>query len=107
MSQGRESPANSGVQISFSPVLIRMEVVRVFSRLRINISINGTVTSIAVTMFLPMTVGVPSDGRHILYNARTPSLRAVSFTRNPNCYICSSRGVLARGDAEPLFTRDN
>lgn len=71
------------------------------------ISINGTVTSIAMTMFLAMTVGVPSDGRHILYNARTPSLRAVSFTRNPNCYICSSRGVLARGEAQPLFTRDN
>jgi molybdopterin-synthase adenylyltransferase len=71
------------------------------------ISINGTVTSIAMTMFLAMTVGVPSDGRHILYNARTPSLRAVSFTRNPNCYICSSRGVLARGDAQPLFTRDD
>jgi molybdopterin-synthase adenylyltransferase len=71
------------------------------------ISINGTVTSMAVTMFLAMTVGVPSDSRHILYNARTPSLRAVSFTRNPNCYICSSRGVLARGEGQPLFTRDD
>jgi molybdopterin/thiamine biosynthesis adenylyltransferase len=71
------------------------------------ISINGTVTSIAMTMFLAMTVGIPSDGRHILYNARTPSLRAVSFTRNPNCYICSSQGVLARGDSQLLFTRDD
>ncbi|MGB9235462.1 MAG: ThiF family adenylyltransferase [Terriglobales bacterium] len=71
------------------------------------ISINGTVTSIAMTMFLAMTVGVPSDGRHILYNGRAPSLRVVSFTRNPNCYICSSRGVLARGDAQLLFTRDD
>ena len=71
------------------------------------ISINGTVTSIAMTMFLAMTVGVPSDGRNILYNARTPSLRVVSFTRNPNCYICSPRGVLARGDAQLLFTRDD
>jgi molybdopterin/thiamine biosynthesis adenylyltransferase/proteasome lid subunit RPN8/RPN11 len=71
------------------------------------ISINGTVTSIAMTMFLAMTVGVPSEGRHILYNAWTPSLRVVSFTRNPNCYICSSRGVLARGDAQLLFTRDD
>jgi molybdopterin/thiamine biosynthesis adenylyltransferase len=71
------------------------------------ISINGTVTSIAITMFLAMTVGVPSDGRHILYNGRAPSLRVVSFTRNPNCYICSSRGVLARGDAQLLFTRDD
>jgi molybdopterin/thiamine biosynthesis adenylyltransferase len=71
------------------------------------ISINGTVTSIAMTMFLAITVGVPSDGRHILYNARTPSLRVVSFTRNPNCYICSSLGALARGDAQLLFTRDD
>jgi molybdopterin/thiamine biosynthesis adenylyltransferase len=71
------------------------------------ISINGTVTSIAMTMFLAMTVGVPSEGRHILYNARTPSLRTVAFTRNPNCYVCSSQGVLARGDAQTLFTRDD
>jgi len=71
------------------------------------ISINGIVTSIAMMMFLAMTVGVPSDGRHILYNARSPSLRAVSFTRNPDCYICSPRGVLARGDAQLLVTRDD
>ncbi|HEY5237961.1 MAG TPA: ThiF family adenylyltransferase [Rhizomicrobium sp.] len=51
------------------------------------ISINGTVTSLATTMFLAMIVGVPSYGRHVLYDARTPSLRTVSFTRNPNCYI--------------------
>ena len=71
------------------------------------ISINGTVTSIAMTMFLAMTVGVPSNGRHVLYDARVPSLRTVSFARNPNCYICSSRGVLARGDLQSLFTRDD
>lgn len=71
------------------------------------ISINGTVTSIAMTMFLAMMVGVPSEGRHVLYNARTPSIRVVSFSRNPNCYICSPRGVLARGDAQLLFTRDD
>jgi molybdopterin/thiamine biosynthesis adenylyltransferase/proteasome lid subunit RPN8/RPN11 len=71
------------------------------------ISINGTITSIAITMFLAMTVGLPSSGRHILYDARIPSLRAVSFTQNPNCYICSAKGVLARGDSQPLFTRDD
>lgn len=71
------------------------------------ISINGTVTSIAMTMFLAMTVGIPSGARHVLYDARSPSLRSVSFTRNPNCYICSPRGVLARGDSQPLFTRDD
>jgi hypothetical protein len=71
------------------------------------ISINGTVTSMAMTMFLAMMVGVPSAARHLIYDARAPSLRAVSFNSNPNCYICSSRGVLARGDLQPLFTRDD
>jgi molybdopterin-synthase adenylyltransferase len=71
------------------------------------ISINGTVTSMAMTMFLAMSVGVPSEGRHVLYDARVPSLRGVSFARNPNCYICSPRGVLAKGDAQSLFTRDD
>ena len=71
------------------------------------ISINGTITSLAITMFLAMTVGVPSFGRHVLYDARMPSLRSVSVTRNPSCYICSSQGVLAKGDAQPLFTRDD
>lgn len=71
------------------------------------ISINSTVTSLAMTMFLAMVVGVPSEGRHILYNARSPSLKSVSFSRNPNCYICSPRGTLARGNTQPLFTRDD
>lgn len=71
------------------------------------ISINGTVTSMAITMFLAMVVGVPSAARHLIYDARPPSLRAVSFTSNPNCYVCSSRGVLARGDSQDLFTRDD
>ena len=36
------------------------------------ISINGTVTSMAMTMFLAMMVGVPSAARHLLYDARAP-----------------------------------
>ncbi len=71
------------------------------------ISINATVISLAMTMFLAMTVGVPSEGRYILYNARSPSLRSVTISRNPDCYICSSQGVLAKGDSQPLFTRDD
>jgi molybdopterin-synthase adenylyltransferase len=71
------------------------------------ISINGTVASMAITMFLAISVGVPSEGRYVLYDARLPSLRAVSFACNPDCYICSSKGALARGDLQPLFTRDD
>ena len=71
------------------------------------ISINGTITSLAITMFLAMTIGVPSEGRHVLYNARSPSLKSVSVPSNPDCYICSSGGVLAKGSKQPLFTRDD
>jgi len=71
------------------------------------ISLNGTVVSMAVTMFLAISIGVPSEGRYLLYDARLPSLRVVSFACNPDCYICSSKGALARGDSQPLFTRDD
>ncbi len=70
------------------------------------ISINSTMTSLAITMFMAMTVGVPSEGRYVLYNAKSPSLRSVMASRNPTCYICSPVGVLGRGDAQALFTRD-
>jgi molybdopterin/thiamine biosynthesis adenylyltransferase len=69
------------------------------------ISINSTVASLAVTMFMAMVLGIPSDGRYLLYNAQRPSLRTASATRQPNCYICSPQGVLGRGDAVELFGR--
>lgn len=70
------------------------------------ISINSTVTSLAVTMFMAITLGIPSEGRYILYNANKPSLRSVTAGRNPTCYICSPSGVLGRGAAQALFTRN-
>jgi|ERR1700733_931748 len=70
------------------------------------ISINSTVTSLAITMFMAMTVGIPSEGRYLLYNAKAPSLRSVTASANPTCYICSPSGVLGRGDAQALFARE-
>lgn len=70
------------------------------------ISINSTVTSLAVTMFMAITLGIPSEGRYVLYNANKPSLRSVTASRNPTCYICSPSGVLGRGNAQALFTRN-
>jgi len=70
------------------------------------ISINSTVTSLAVTMFMAITLGIQSEGRYVLYNASKPSLRLVTANRNPKCYICSPSGVLGRGDAQTLFTRN-
>lgn len=70
------------------------------------ISINSTVTSLAITMFMAVTLGIPSEGRYVLYNANRPSLRSVTARQNPTCYICSPSGVLGRGDAQALFTRN-
>jgi molybdopterin/thiamine biosynthesis adenylyltransferase/proteasome lid subunit RPN8/RPN11 len=70
------------------------------------ISINGTISSLAITMFMAMTVGVPSTGRYVLYDARRPSLRVVAAAANPSCFICSRSGALGRADTQGLYTRD-
>lgn len=70
------------------------------------ISINSTVMSLAITMFMSMVVGIPSEGRYVLYNGKGPTLRSVTAKQNPNCYICSQNGVLGLGSSQALFTRD-
>lgn len=69
------------------------------------ISLNGTVVSLAVTMLLSITTGIPAGARHILYNAINSLLRSVRAEPNPNCYICSRSGGFARGDSWPLLAR--
>ena len=72
------------------------------------ISINGTVTSIAMTMFLAMTLGVPSDGRHVLYNGRDST--RYELYRSPEIQIAIF-ALLAVSSHEAthksLFTRDD
>jgi molybdopterin/thiamine biosynthesis adenylyltransferase len=69
------------------------------------ISINGTVSSLALTMFMAVVTGIPNDARHLLYNALRSTLRNVRVTPTNNCYICSRAGALARGDLVPLYAR--
>ena len=69
------------------------------------ISLNGTVVSFAVTMFMSMVAGLPSPARHLVYNAMSSSLRSVEVEQKSNCYICSHKGSFARGDDQPLFAR--
>lgn len=69
------------------------------------ISLNATVVSLAVTMFMSTVVHWPSVGRYVLYNATNSSLRRVSATPQPNCYCCSERGYLARGESVALAGR--
>jgi hypothetical protein len=69
-------------------------------------SLNSTVSSLAVTMMLSMTTGIPLKARHILYNAMVPTLRSARAEQKSDCYICSYSGAYARGDAWPLFARE-
>jgi Dinucleotide-utilizing enzymes involved in molybdopterin and thiamine biosynthesis family 2 len=69
------------------------------------IAINGTVVSLAATMFMATVAGIPSDGRYLLYNGKNSSLRKLHATPQPNCYICSPQGTYARGDALRLYAR--
>ena len=62
------------------------------------ISINGTVASLAVTMFLAATVGVPSPGRHLLYLIGESVVRRIGGDPAPDCIVCSGRGSYARGN---------
>lgn len=70
-------------------------------------AINGTVASLAVTMFLNCVTEVPGNSRHLLYNAVTSKIRSVRATPVHNCYICSHLGALAEGNAWPLFSRQD
>ncbi len=70
------------------------------------ISINGTVTSLAITMMLSVVTAIPVRARHLLYNAMASTLRAARAQPKPDCYICSRSGSFARGDSWPLFARE-
>lgn len=71
------------------------------------ISLNSTVVSMAVSMFLNVVTDVPGEARHLIYDARNVRLRSVAVKPKSDCFICSSRGVLARGDGQPLFARQD
>lgn len=71
------------------------------------ISINSTVASIATTVLLSVVAGTPMKARHVLYNGISSAIRAVAATPNPDCYICSSNGAVAQGDAWPLMARQD
>jgi molybdopterin/thiamine biosynthesis adenylyltransferase len=71
------------------------------------ISINGTVSSLAVTMFMAVVTGLPSRARHLVYNALNSTLRNVRAVPADNCYICSRSGALARADSVSLYARDD
>jgi len=66
------------------------------------ISINGVVASLAVTMFLGSFLGLPVATRHQMYLGDEGVVRRVRAQPHPECVVCSSSGVLARGDTLPM-----
>lgn len=65
------------------------------------ISINSTVASLAVTMFLSAITGIPATARHYQIRLEQGIIRPIGGTPQNNCPICSVRGVLFKGDAWP------
>jgi hypothetical protein len=62
-------------------------------------SLNGTMCSLAVTMFLAAMTGMPSRARHLWYDGMAGAVRPMSARPADNCMVCSSAGALARGQA--------
>lgn len=69
------------------------------------ISLNSTVASLAVTMFLAAVAGVPNTSRYLLYNGITGMVRPVSVTPENDCVVCSLKGALGKGEEWPLPAR--
>ena len=69
------------------------------------ISINSTVASLAITMFLSAVAGIPSRPRLLLYDGVNGSLRNATIVSNPDCIVCSKHGALGRGNEWDLPRR--
>jgi len=71
------------------------------------ISLNSTMASLAITMFLNAVLGIPGSSRFLNYNAITGVCRPAFCTPHPSCIVCSPRGAFARGDEWPLPGRQD
>jgi molybdopterin/thiamine biosynthesis adenylyltransferase len=68
-------------------------------------SLNSTMASLAVTMFLGAAIGIPAEARYQIYNGITGKIRIVTGGIDQTCVVCSKRGALGRGDEWPLPAR--
>jgi molybdopterin-synthase adenylyltransferase len=62
------------------------------------ISINGTVASFAVSMFLSAVTGLPLKSRYQIYRGEVGTVRAIANSPVPSCVVCSPAGALGKGD---------
>lgn len=71
------------------------------------ISLNSTMASLAVTMFLSAVVGIPAQGRYLIYDGNRSRVTSLSVGVNPECNFCSPLSSAGGGDAFPLPVRRN
>lgn len=69
------------------------------------VSLNSSMSSAAVTMFLAAVAGVPSAARMLSYDGKLGTMRAVGMDPRPGCVACTEDGGLGRGAIWPLPTR--
>lgn len=67
------------------------------------VSLNATIASLGVTMFLATAVGIPSSPRLLFYDGMTGTVRPTVCEATENCVVCSHvDGAVAKGDSWPL-----
>jgi proteasome lid subunit RPN8/RPN11 len=66
------------------------------------ISLNSTVASFAVTMFLDAVLALGANARFITYNGISGVTRPACVSSHPKCYVCSEGGAFAQAGAWPL-----
>jgi molybdopterin/thiamine biosynthesis adenylyltransferase len=69
------------------------------------ISLNSTMASLAVTMFLGAVTPAPAAARFQFYDGVRGTVRATRASQVESCIVCSTSGALARGGSWPLPVR--
>lgn len=69
------------------------------------VSINSTIASLAVTMFLGAMTPINATARFQRYDGVAGAVRLMAVSPAETCIICTSEGVLAAGSSEKLLCR--
>jgi molybdopterin/thiamine biosynthesis adenylyltransferase len=69
------------------------------------ISLNSTMSSLAVSMFLGAVTDAPLEASFLRYDGIKGLVKPMSGEVDPDCYVCGAANGLARADEWPLPTR--
>lgn len=71
------------------------------------ISLNGTMVSLSITMFLAAVAGIPSKPRYLYYDGNRGRVSTLEAKTEAGCPFCGVDAPLGWGDAIPLPVRDD